>query len=457
MKLLVVCQYFYPEQFRLNDVCFNLATKGHEVTVLTGLPNYPQGEIFTGYGWEELEKIEKSGIKLQSTGLHYDNKLNAYVENIHGVKVVRANLRPRLKGKKNLAKNYLSFVKEGNKVASAMAQLYKEDIEKGFEEDSAYGFDKIIVFQYSPVTMAFPAITFKKESGADIPIYIYCFDLWPESIVSAGLSKNGPIYYGIKLLSKHIYAQADELWISSHNFENYFTNKLRVTKPCHYLPIYAEQLFLREKVKQKEQEAQSEENVEVTEVADLQRNPKINFLFAGNIGEMQSVETILKACSLVLKRGYNPVLHIVGEGSSYNKIIDMAAALELSNKNIIFYGQHPLREMPHFYDMADAFLVTLKNDEFISYTLPGKVQSYMAYGKPIVAAIDGEASRVITEARCGFVGPAEDYEALSRNIIRFIDLSPAEHEEYANSAREYYEDHFSQKIFFENLDKLLDE
>lgn len=440
MKLLVVCQYFYPEQFRLNDVCFNLAASGHEVTVLTGLPNYPQGEVFPGYGWKELEEIEQSGIKLQSTDLRYDKHLNAFVEQIHGVKVIRVNLRPRLSGKKNLAKNYLSFIKEGNKVSKSMAQLYKSDVEKGLESESVYSFDKIIVFQYSPVTMALPAITFKKKSGADIPIYLYCFDLWPESIVSAGLSKTGPIYYGIKLLSKYIYAQADGLWISSHKFKNYFIHKLKVTKPFHYLPIYAEQLFLTKKSS-----------------TSPQSNNKINFLFAGNIGEMQSVETILYACNLVLEKGYNPVFHMVGEGSSYKKITDLSAYLGLPNSNIIFYGQHPLSEMPHFYDMADAFLVTLKKDEFISYTLPGKVQSYLAYGKPIVAAIDGEASRVITDASCGFVGAAEDYETLSSNIIRFMELSPLEREEYGDSAREYYENHFSQKIFFENLDKLLAE
>jgi len=468
LKLLVVCQYFYPEQFQINDVCFNLAGKGHEVTVLTGLPNYPQGEIHIGYNWEELEKIEQSGIKLRSTGLHYDSNLNAYVENIHGVKVIRVNLRPRLKGKKNLVKNYLSFINEGNNVASAMAQMYKNDLEKGCEDSSEYNFDKIIVFQYSPVTMALPAITFRNQIEINIPIYIYCFDLWPASIVLFGVSKFSPIYLGMKLLSKHIYSQAEEIWISSHNFEKYFTEKLKISKTFHYLPIYAEQLFLRKKNKEKnlqEPKSETETVSEVESVANVENevsqsvipenHRETNFLFAGNVEEIQSVETILNACSLVLKKGYNPVFHIVGDGSSYNKIIDLAASLELTNKNLIFYGAHQLRELPSFYDLTDAFLVTLKKDEFTSYTLHEQVQNYLAYGKPIVAAIDGETSRVITEARCGFVGPSENYEALARNIIRFINLNPAEREEYADASREYYEEHFSQKSFFENLDQLI--
>lgn len=468
MKLLVVCQYFYPEQFQINDVCFNLAGKGHEVTVLTGLPNYPQGEIHIGYNWEELEKIEQSGIKLHTTGLHYDRNLDAYIENIHGVKVIRVNLRPRLKGKKNLAKNYLSFIKEGNHVASAMAQMYKKDLEKDCEETSEYNFDKIIVFQYSPVTMALPAITFKTETETDIPIYIYCFDLWPESIVLSGVSKFGPIYLGMKLLSKHIYSQAEEIWISSHNFEKYFSEKLKINKTFHYLPIYAEQLFLRKKNRGKNSQ-ECDHDPSTTDVDELAANVEnespesivqenyrqTNFLFTGNIEEIHSVETILNACSLVLKKGYSPVIHIVGDGSLYNKIIDMAAALDLTNKNIIFYGERQLRELPDFYDSTDAFLVTLKKNEFASYTLHEQVQNYLAYGKPIVAAIDGETSRVITEARCGFVGPAENDEALARNIIRFIDLNALEREEYANSSREYYEEHFSQKSFFENLNQLI--
>lgn len=465
LKLLIVCQYFYPEEFPINDICFDLVENGYDVTVLTGLPNYPQGEIYAGYSWEELEKIEKSGIKLHTTGLHYDNKLNAYIENIHGVKVIRINLRPKLKGKKNLAKNYLSFVKEGNNVASTMAKIYKNDIEKGYEKDSEYNFDKIIVFQYSPVTMSLPAITFKKESETNAPIYIYSFDLWPESIISLGLAKSGPIYLGIKLLSKHIYSQAEEIWISSHNFEKYFVQKLKIDKTLHYLPIYAEQIFLRKKVENKEPQNESESNDsnddndnndnEISIDITTPQKRETNFLFAGSIDEIHSVETILNACNLVLKKGYNPLFHIVGDGSSYNNIIDLAASLDLTNKNIIFYGERNLKEMSHFYETADAFLVTLKKDEFISYTLPEQVQSYLAYGKPIVAAIDGEASRVITEARCGFIGPAENYEALARNIIRFIELTPSEREEYSTSSRNYYEEHFSQEIFFKNLDKLL--
>lgn len=473
MKLLVVCQYFYPEPFKINDICFDLVEKGHEVTVLTGLPNYPEGETYAGYNWEELEKIEKSGIKLHTTGLHFNSGLNAYIENIHGVKVIRVNLKPKLKGTKNLAKNYLSFIKEGNNVASIMGRTYKSDVEGGSEEDSEYNFDKIIVFQYSPVTMALPAITFKKESNANIPLYIYCFDLWPDSMISAGVPKKLPIYLGMKLLSKHIYSQAEEIWISSHNFKKYFTEKLKIHKDFHYLPVYAEQLFINKKNKvneeakeetsdEKESEEEiidsnnediSQENIFENKASKTQR--KVNFLFTGSMEAIESIGTILNACNLVIKKGYNPVFHIVGDGSLYNDMIDLAASLELTNKNIIFYGERSLREVLNLYELTDAFLVTLKKDEFLSYNLPEKVQNYLAYGKPIIAAIDGEASRVITEAQCGFVCPAENYEAFARNIIRFIELDSSEQEEYANASLEYYADHFSQDTFFANIESLL--
>ena len=189
MKLLVISQYFYPEQFGVNDICSKLVALGHDVTVLTGLPNYPMGEIFDGYQWDRLRGEEE----------------------INGVKVIRCKLYPRKKGKKNLIINYLSF--------AYRASLIAYNITKAAKSKEEMHFDRILVTQYSPVTMAIPAIIIKQK--LKIPFILFCFDLWPESIVSAGLENHGFFYNIIKIVSRYVYKKADKIIISSRNFEKY--------------------------------------------------------------------------------------------------------------------------------------------------------------------------------------------------------------------------------------------
>ena len=405
MKLLVISQYFYPEQFRVSDVCFKLAAMGHDVTVLTGLPNYPAGEIFDGYEWDSL--TEGSGGR----GL-FLSRLSAYREEINGVHVLRSRLFPRKTGKKNLALNYFSFSWWSSKTARALAK------------DTAYDFDKILVFQYSPVTMAIPGILLKKKLHK--PLLLYCFDLWPESIVSVGLPNHGAVYFCTLKLSRWIYRQADVILTSSRNFRKYFNEKLNISSHIQYLPIYAEDLF----------------SVDVKEPSET-----TNLVFAGNTGEMQSMDTIMKAADRV-KDHPDIHFHIVGDGSALDRIKLQAAELKLPN--ITFHGRHPLEDMPKFYDMADAFLVTLKRDEFISYTLPGKIQSYMAAGKPILAAIDGEATDVIREADCGLCCPSEDDKGLAEIIMQF-STDKENRRKYGGNAKAYYEMNFSSEAFFRSL------
>ena len=423
MRILFVCQYFYPEQFRINDVCFKLQKEGHEVTVLTGLPNYPKGEIFEGYEWEILKRKSE-----------YDKRIGAYIESINGVKVIRAFMHPRHKGTKKLALNYLSFAIEATKVAKKM------------KKDEEYNFDKIIVVQYSPVTMAIPAIVFKKGKNKCVPLYLYSFDLWPESIVSAGISKNSMVYKVLKVASKWIYSKADSIWMSSKNFEKYFREVLDLKCDCKYLPIYAEKLFT--------QNAEADEKLEKDVNCDGKDNTT-NLLFAGNIGEMQSVETILEAIAIVKNKGYKVVCHIVGDGSAFEKIQILAKKLDIFEKEVKFHGQHPLQDMPKFYSMTDAFLVTLKKDEVVSYTLPGKVQSYMAYGKPILGAIDGEAYMTIKEAQCGYAASAENAVELAKKIISFIEQDEESYAQQCINARKYYDMHFSEEAFFDKFNRLI--
>lgn len=413
MKLLIVCQYFYPEQFRVSDVCFKLASMGHEVTVLTGLPNYPAGNVFEGYQWDTLSK--------DACGYH--SQLGFYTENINGVKVIRCRLYPRKTGKLNLCRNYISYAFQASKTAYTLARSKFLD------------FDKVLVFQFSPVTMAIPGIILKKALKK--PLMIYSFDLWPESIVSVGLPNHGLLYQILLLLSKWIYRKADIIAVSSRSFEKYFKQKLNIHKLIQYLPIYAEDLF------------HCEQDGMIRELTLDQTG--INLVFAGNIGEMQSMDTIIKAADL-LKDNDDIHFHIVGDGSALQKSLALAKYLSLTN--VTFHGRHPLEAMPRYYSIADAFLVTLKKDPFISYTLPGKIQSYMAAGKPILAAIDGEAYETIQAAGCGLCCPAEDFKGLAGIITEFAK-NKSNHRIMGDCAKAYYNANFSEASFFKSLQSLL--
>lgn len=391
MKILVVCQYYFPEQFRINDICETLVSLGHDVTVLTGLPNYPQGKVYPNYRWFNKRK-----------------------ETINGVKVIRSWLIGRGNNFFQLSLNYISYIIS----ASFKTLLLEKD------------FDIVFVYQLSPVTMALPALLYKKITGKKI--YLYCLDIWPDSIAAARIKHNSIFYKILLKLSKSIYLNVDYVSVTSSEFIDYFKQLIGVSEGrIDYLPQYAEDLY-----------------AEKLESTNLKSDNSIDLLFAGNIGEMQSVETLIKAAA-ELKEHTQVKWHIVGDGSARAKCERLASDLGLLG-TVTFYGKRPLSEMPDFYSMASALLVTLKDDDFISYTLPGKVQSYMAAGKPIIGAINGETKRVIEQAECGLCCAAEDYLELA-TIVKQFALDTTKHKMYAANSRNYYEYHFSKKVYMKRL------
>ncbi len=390
MKVLVVCQYFYPEQVRLNDICKELVLRGHDVTVLTGLPNYPVGVVFDDYK-------------------HGKNR-NQIVD---GIKIIRSSLVGRGSTTARMMVNYLWFGIFG----SLKARTISED------------FDVVYVYQLSPVTMAWPGITVKRRKK--IPLVLHSFDLWPISIATGGVSKRSLVYKIIGKISRNIYRNADVIACSSLPFKDYFVSELHLPndKGFVYLPSYAESDYMQ---------------------APTVDNGVFDLLFAGNIGPALSVETIIEAAR-ILKNNDKIRFHIVGDGLSRNKCERLAVDYGLNN--VKFYGQHPLLEMRQYYELADAFLVTMVDNEVVNGTLPAKVQSYMAAGKPIIGAVSGEAMRVIKEAECGLCCRSLDHNGLAQMIEEASVSSriPA----WSENAYRYYIDHFDKKKCMDDLEKVL--
>lgn len=392
MKILVVSQYYKPEPFRIADLCAGLVQRGHEVLVVTGTPNYPEGEIYPGY---------ENGVRAD--------------EVLDGVRVHRCPLHPRKKGVLHRFWNYHSFVFSSRRY---LANL-KED------------FDVVFIYQLSPVMMAKGALTWAKRY--EKPCVLYCLDLWPESLTLGGIRVGSLIYHYYLGVSRRIYQRVNRILISSRGFAQYFREILKIEgENLIYLPQYAENLF---------------DDVS----AALAHEPPYRFLFAGNIGSAQSMDTILTAAK-ILKEDPRIRFDIVGDGSELERCRQLGKELP----NVTFYGRRDVNEMPEFYARADAMLVTLKNDPAISYTLPGKVQSYMAAGRAVIGAVNGASAEEVQAADCGSCVKAEDAAALAEAIRQLMDHN-GEFVRLGENARRYYHNTFTRDIFFERLMRILED
>lgn len=394
MRILAVCQYYWPEPFNVSEICEELVARGHEVTVVTGRPNYPEGNLYEGYEGDK----------------HLDEYRN-------GVHVLRTKIYPRKTGALNRIRNYYSFPAKGKK---AIAKL-----------DSK--FDVAIVFQLSPVMMAEPALAYAKKHG--LPVLNYVIDLWPESLLAGGIGTNSPIYKVFAFESKRIYSQADALAITSPAFEGYLSGLLGKKIRGVYLPQFAEDAF---------------SDATASEWAlDSDQFPidKLNLMFAGNIGSAQSVQTLIEAANVLRDEPF--VFHIVGSGTELEACKKLASEYELSN--VSFHGRHPIEEMPAYYSRADAMVATFANSPILGYTLPRKIQSYMAAGKPVIGTVTGEARRVLDDAKCGFCCEAEDVLGLVECCRKMASLSSEERAVLGERAEKYCNDHYSRESFFTTL------
>ena len=398
MKILFVCQHYWPEPFNVNEVCEELTRRGHEVVVLTGLPNVgmPGNAIPEEYKRKAAKRQERNGVAIE-----------------------RVWLWPRKIGAVNRVLNYLSFWISGRIRARKIAN----------------DCDVVIGYQYSPIMQVDPGVSYARRTGS--PLLVSCFDLWPESLTVGGFSRSSLAFRWMKKVSRRIYSEADLLAVTSESFFEYFEKELSLsTNSTVLLPQFAENLFRNE--------------VSPESSYDLE---KINFTFAGNVGSGQSVETIVRAASR-LKDDNRIVFHIVGTGSSLSNCESLAE--ELCLENIVFHGRHPLESMPSFYKASDVMLITASNNEAFSYTLPRKIQSYMASGKPIVGAIGGESQRVIEEAQCGLCCSAEDSRGLADICARMTELPESDRADMGKRALSYFESNYTKERFFSLLEAELE-
>lgn len=399
MDILIITPYFYPENFRINDLAVYLANNNHDISVLAPIPNYPEGKFFKGYGIKTKRK-----------------------ESWKKVKIYRSILIPRGSGSNlRLAISWISSI-FGNLLTSHFIMKRK--------------FDLIFVYGPSPFTICLPAIYIKKLKK--IPICFWVLDLWPESVQSAGNLNTSIIPKFLLPFVKFTYNNCDKILVSSPGFIQSIKGKNIKSKKIDFFPQWAEPIFKK---------------------IDYPKNslsmlPKGSFvvMFAGNIGEAQGFPAILEAAK-ILKNNKKIQWVIIGSGRKEKWVKDKINELGLDD---VFHmiGRLPLSDMPNYYAQASAMLISLKKEHIFSITIPAKLQSYLACAKPILAMIDGSTSNIVNNYKAGLTCNSEDANKLSKNILSMSEMSNSDIDQFGQNAYNLYLEKFERNKLFLKLEDI---
>jgi colanic acid biosynthesis glycosyl transferase WcaI len=404
LRVLIVSQYFWPESFRINDLATGLVERGYGVTVLTGLPNYPGGRFFEGYG-----------------------TLGPRRERFGEVEVVRVPLVARGNGSgPRLAVNYGSFAL----AASVVAPLRVRG-----------DFDVILVYEPSPITVGLPALVLKLTKRA--PVLFWVQDLWPESLSATGAVRSRWVLAAVEWLVRLIYRRSDRILVQSEAFVPSVERLAGSGDRIRYFPNTAEAFY----------RPVAEDTPLPAGVGSLPEGFRV--MLAGNIGAAQDFGTVLSAAERLRHRAD---LHwlVVGDGRMRAWVQEEVARRGLTGA-VHLLGQQPPEAMPAFFARADVLLATLRRDPIFASTIPSKVQSYMACARPIVAGLDGEGARVVEESGAGFAAPAADPESLAAAVDRMISLSPEARRAMGERGRKYFQEHFEREMLLDRLEGWMEE
>ena len=400
MRILIITQYFWPENFRINEVSEELVKLGHKVHILTGYPNYPKGEIYS-----EFKKDY--------------NKFSQY----KGTEITRVPILSRKKNNITLALNYISFL-----LNSIFVGYFKL---KGKE------FDIIFTCQLSPVTIGITSAFFSKIRN--IPQIFWVQDLWPDTLIALNiLNKKWQINL-FKILVNWIYSRCDLILAQSENILEEIKNYPSVKDNIYYFPTWGESdLFLK-----------------ISPPApEIQPKDIFTIVFAGNIGEAQDFPNLIKAVqNMILNNIKNFRIILIGDGSKKDWVISEVKKLNIE-KYFEFYKSFPLERMPSFFRHADALLVSLLNKKVFNMTIPGKIPFYLASGIPIIGIINGAGAEVIKKSKGGFVCDSGDYLSLSKLIQKIIRLDKKDLQKIGLKGKEYADKEFSKQTLIYKLNKI---
>ncbi|MCD7034587.1 glycosyltransferase family 4 protein [Metabacillus sp. GX 13764] len=393
--ILVISQYFYPEQFRINDICKEWVERGYKVTVITGIPNYPQGEFYKGYGLFKRRK-----------------------EIIDGVEVIRIPLIPRGNKSIMLALNYLSFVVSGF-FWSSFTKI-KSDL--------------VFIFEVSPMTQALPGVWYARKRK--IPCYLYVQDLWPENVEIITDIKNKFVIGSIGKMVDYIYKRCTRIFTTSKSFIDSIEKRGVSREKIEFWPQYAEDFY---------------RPLEKISIQEIPNDDVFSIIFAGNIGNAQGLD-ILPEVARMLKDNLKRVrFNIVGDGRYKESLIKHVINMGVEDM-FNFIPKQPATNIPKFMAANDAAFLSLTDSPLFEMTIPAKLQSYMACGVPIIASASGETKGILEQSNAGLVSPPGDVTKLYENILHLLQKTRSELDGLGNNARNFYNQHFSKDDLLNRMD-----
>lgn len=397
MNLLLITNHFYPESFRVNDIAFDRAQRGDEVTVLTGIPDYPEGHFHKGY-----------------------SLFKKRVEYINGVKVIHVPIIPRGNGEKiRMILNYASSV--------FFFFFY------GWFQALFHKYDAIFVHDTSPAFISLPAVTVSKFQK--IPLYHWILDMWPESLTAGGI-QGGRIYNYILKMMKRIYINDTEILITSHGFKTLLMERGVPAEKITYLPNW------------------NDDAISPINESVLPLLPEgFIIMFAGNLGFAQNMENLLAAAN-ELRDEKDIHWVFVGDGRKMPWMDEYVKEHQLED-TVHLLGRYPIDSMGAFFKKADVMLVSLNDVLVFNLTLPAKVQAYMAAGRPILACLCGEGANIVKDANCGWTIPSNDYKGLAEKVLEISKMDRKELAVLGMNSHDYYEQNFTIEKCMSILDETL--
>lgn len=398
-RILIYTNHYYPENFKINDVVQWLTDEKYIVRVITGNPNYPKGKLFKGYN-----KFGSVFVK----------------ENL---KIVRLPLIPRGKGKKiNLILNYLSYF-----VSAFFYTIFLILFKKKYE--------LILVHHTSPFFIAVHPLFYKFFRRSKI--FLWDLDLWPQSLNALNILLNKNILKLLEFIIKQVYRYYDNILISSKSFIKIVENRVERSKVI-YFPNWADltvEKSLKEKIKN-----------------NIFSKEKVNLLYAGNIGEAQDFNTLINACK---KIDYDKIKFIIlGDGRFKEEFIESVNINNL-NKYFVFLKSVSNNEVFKYLNSADFLYLSLNDSELFKMTVPAKLQTYMAIGKPVIANINGEGANLIHDSKCGFVTDSGNSVGLIKIFDQILKLQKNEILKIGLNGKSFYQKNFKSELRKIELLKIL--
>lgn len=396
-EILVVSQYYYPEQFRINDLCSEWVNRGYKVTVLTGIPNYPEGSFYPGYGFFKRRR-----------------------EVVNGVSIIRIPIIPRRNSSLFLVLNYLSFV-----ISGFFWQLFTK-----------IKADSVFIFEVSPITQALPAVWYAKKRN--IPCCIYVQDLWPENVQIMTGIKSPKIISSIGRIVDYIYSNCTKILTTSKSFINAIKARSIDESKIEFWPQYAEELY---------------RPLPRKSIKEINNSIDFNLIFTGNIGRAQGLEVFPEAAKILSEKrpDLKYCFNLVGDGRYKEELKTICQSLEVSEK-FNFIPKQPASQIPKLLAASDIALLPLSNNPLFEMTIPAKLQSYMACGMPIIASAKGEVEQIISEANAGICCQPGDASGLADAIVKMSNMLDEELKELGANSRRYSEQYFQREYLLDYID-----